>query len=89
MLIYGGGDVSPFGAVQYKSRRIHSRKSIRLKSSKGGSGQRRRRRLRVRGRKKVKKTRKRVRKVKRRKAKKLSAKNVKFLKRLGLRVKKH
>lgn len=81
MLIYSGGDVSPFGPSQYKNTRRRSRKANRTKTSKRVG---RRRRVVKR---RVKKTKRRV-KRKSGKKKKLSAKNINFLKRLGLRVRK-
>lgn len=83
MLIYGGGDITPFGAKHYKNSRTRSRSTNRVKTVKGVGRRRHHRRQ--------KSIVKKVRKVKRTKLKrrrKLTAKNIKFLKKLGLRVKK-
>lgn len=94
MLIYGDSGTAPFAAVQHKSIGNRMKSSIRVKALKGvGRRLRRRRGSRVKkigGKlKKVGKVKK-IRKVKRRKSKKkkLNAKNIKFLKKLGLRVRK-
>lgn len=92
MLIYGSGEMSPFGPVQYKSARSRSRKTTRKKTSKGVGRPRRRRVGGSLKKKKRKSTKKKVKKRRRRRAvggkrkRKLNAKNVKFLRRLGLRV---
>lgn len=90
MLIYSGGDMSPFGPVRYKSTRRSSRKPTRKKTSKRvGRKKLQRRRRTVKGGRIKKSVKRTKRKTKKRtgKKRKLSAKNVKFLKRLGLRVK--
>lgn len=91
MLIYSGGDVSPFGPVRYKSTRSRSRKTTRTKTSKrvGRRGNnKKKRRVNKKKKKKVKKTRRKVKRRRKGGKKKLSAKNIKFFKQLGLRVKK-
>lgn len=80
MLIYTSKSNSPFGAAMgYKSASKRKRGGIRRKASKRDT-QRHRPAYKA---KKVKKSRKTHRK------KKLSAKNVKFMKSLGFRAKKH
>lgn len=86
MLIYGGGDITPFGAIQHKSTRNRLRSTNRVKTFKRVGRRGRKKKSAV---KKVKKVRN-LRKVKRTKSRKrkLNAKNINFLKSLGLRVKK-
>lgn len=73
-MIYNGIRRSPFGAVDYKRLHDQMQSNIRARTVKRTTQRRN----------KVKKPSK-----KRSKSKKISAKNVKFLKSLGLKVKKH
>lgn len=88
MLIYtnrnNGSSHTSFGASGYKSASKQKRSGIRAKTSKRITH---RRQSQVKS--KVKKNSKRKSINKRKKKKKLNAKNVKFLKKLGFRVKKH
>lgn len=84
MIIYGGANSSshsPFGATDYKSVCKRKPANIRAKTVK---------RITQRSKQqfKVKKVNKSKKQHKKKKNKRLSAKNVKFLKRLGLKVKK-
>lgn len=79
MLIYGDNARTPLGVGSYKS--VHKRRkrsSTRVKPLKLG------RRSKKKALKSKKKSKKRARKTK-----KLNVKNLKFLRNLGLRVKKH
>lgn len=83
MLIYGDSADIPYGGVEsYKSAHKRKRSSIRVKALKRGRQKKRQHSVS----KKVKRSKKRRRA---RKVKKLNVKNLKFLKKLGFRVKKH
>lgn len=81
MLIYtnhNGDCHSPFGAVSYKSAGNRKRSGIRAKTPKRNAHHRKPKQRKVRKNSKRKS-----------KKKKLNANNVKFLKKLGFKVKKH
>lgn len=83
MLIYtnrNGGCHNPFGAMSYKSASNRKRSGTRAKTPKRNAHRRQPKQRKV-----VKKSSKR----KSKKKKKLNANNVKFLKKLGFKVKKH
>lgn len=81
MLIYAHRNSTPLGLNSYK--RINNKKSVSIRTTTSKSDTHQRKPPKQKTKKKVKRV------VKNTNKKKLNAKNIKFLKKLGFKVKKH